>query len=216
MQARAGFSLIELLVVVLIIALLVAILIPSLSAAREVARRTTCAANLRSIHGSMETFANDFQDFYPIAGSLIAWDAIDAATLNHSWMQQLTIHPGMDVKVYQCPSNPIETDYDYFLSSRAAFIVNGGFAATVRKLVRNPSVFVVAGDSAAKVFNAADADKDDYTQECLGFRDAEDTAYVAMFHRGRLNVQFADGHTQAFASFDPARMTFRYDSMSAH
>ncbi|MGQ9649725.1 MAG: type II secretion system protein [Phycisphaerae bacterium] len=45
--ARAGFTLIEVLVVVAIIALLVAILIPSLINARNLAQRSVCASNLR-------------------------------------------------------------------------------------------------------------------------------------------------------------------------
>lgn len=46
---RIAFTLIELLVVVAIISLLIAILLPSLASARERARSTKCATNLRSI-----------------------------------------------------------------------------------------------------------------------------------------------------------------------
>ena len=45
----AGFTLLELLVVVSIIALLMAVLLPALSKAREVARRTQCMTNLKNI-----------------------------------------------------------------------------------------------------------------------------------------------------------------------
>jgi len=44
-----GFTLVEIMVVVAIIALLISILIPSLRAARETARISACAANLRTI-----------------------------------------------------------------------------------------------------------------------------------------------------------------------
>lgn len=50
---RRGFTLIEVLVVVAIIALLVAILLPSLSRARENARATVCATNIRQALNGM-------------------------------------------------------------------------------------------------------------------------------------------------------------------
>ena len=44
-----GFTLIELLVVIAIIAILAAILFPVFAKAREKARQTTCASNLKQI-----------------------------------------------------------------------------------------------------------------------------------------------------------------------
>ncbi|GMV96524.1 MAG: prepilin-type N-terminal cleavage/methylation domain-containing protein [Phycisphaerae bacterium] len=54
---RRGFTLIELLVVVAIIALLIAILLPSLARAREMAKRTACAANMNALGKSCLTYA---------------------------------------------------------------------------------------------------------------------------------------------------------------
>jgi len=66
---RRGFTLIELLVVVAIIALLIAILLPALGRAKELANRTTCAANLTGIMKSMILYSADNNDSYPYLGS---------------------------------------------------------------------------------------------------------------------------------------------------
>ncbi|MBK8267012.1 MAG: prepilin-type N-terminal cleavage/methylation domain-containing protein [Planctomycetes bacterium] len=60
-----AFTLIELLVVIAIIALLISILLPSLSRARELSKRTVCAANLRGIGQAMYIYAQDDPGVFP-------------------------------------------------------------------------------------------------------------------------------------------------------
>jgi prepilin-type N-terminal cleavage/methylation domain-containing protein len=66
-KERSGFTLIELLVVVAIIALLISILLPSLARARELAKRTTCAANMSGMGKGYYTYATENNDSWPIA-----------------------------------------------------------------------------------------------------------------------------------------------------
>ena len=53
---RAGFTLVEILIVVLIIALLALLVIPNFADAREKARRGRCLDNLRQINGAAQQY----------------------------------------------------------------------------------------------------------------------------------------------------------------
>src|SRR5438046_69540 len=62
---KAGFTLVELLVVIGIIALLISILLPSLNRARETANRVKCASNLRQLGQAILLYANENKGAYP-------------------------------------------------------------------------------------------------------------------------------------------------------
>ena len=62
-----GFTLIELMIVIAIIGLLLTILLPVFSAAREKARQTNCASNLRQIGMALAMYSSDYDEMMTAA-----------------------------------------------------------------------------------------------------------------------------------------------------
>jgi len=67
---RNGFTLIELLVVIAIIAILAAILFPVFAKAREKARQTTCASNLKQLALAVIQYTQDYDETPPCGMTL--------------------------------------------------------------------------------------------------------------------------------------------------
>jgi prepilin-type processing-associated H-X9-DG protein len=210
--------LIELLVVIAIIGILAALLLPALSSARDKARTAQCAGNLRQISLGLQLYADDHDEFFPVAGGTIPWDQKDATTGLGSWMQQ--IFPYVKNKsIYHCPLDQ-RSAFSYFLGARAAFFVNNAFSPVSRKRIDRPSAFVLCGDtggaSGGTQFDPLDADKDDYTQNCVGGPTVSGAPWIAwQRHSGGQNILFADGHVRWYGGYVAKDMTFRYDGMSA-
>jgi prepilin-type N-terminal cleavage/methylation domain-containing protein len=130
-SARRGFTLIELLVVIAIIAILAALLLPALSAAKERAKRISCANNLRQIGMGIFVYCTDNNDIMPP----LSWrpQNTDYTYLMFRYAPQNVNPPTFtagpynfgavwnskaipDGKCFYCPSNP-KIDgwsYDYY------------------------------------------------------------------------------------------------------
>lgn len=64
-KSRAGFTLIELMIVIAIIAILAAILVPNFLKARAQGQLTACKSNCKNIGTALEMYASDFSGRYP-------------------------------------------------------------------------------------------------------------------------------------------------------
>ena len=131
-RMRRSFTLIELLVVVAIIAALIAILLPALQSAREMGKRTQCAARQRQLGAALNMYVSGYDDFIPPPRKTYRTSsdtgALDPAhcyaSSNYSnWLSVLTefmpfgtsSQEGRDF--WCCPSHPVRSyaysDYGY-------------------------------------------------------------------------------------------------------
>ncbi|HEY3328919.1 MAG TPA: DUF1559 domain-containing protein [Capsulimonadaceae bacterium] len=110
-KSRAAFTLIELLVVIAIIAILAAVLFPVFATAREKARQTTCASNMKQIGIGLAMYAQDYDEEYCFANRLQSPNPIGAAV---SWDGEIS--PYMAQKVswgkvglcFTCPNDQVK------------------------------------------------------------------------------------------------------------
>ena len=64
-QRKAGFTLIELMIVIAIIAILAAILVPNFIRARAQGQLTACKSNVKNLATSLEMYSTDNSGHYP-------------------------------------------------------------------------------------------------------------------------------------------------------
>ncbi len=222
-----AFTLIELLVVIAIIAILAAMLLPALSAAKQRAWTTTCNSNLHQIGLGMRMFADDNNDYYPESGGDIYWGAVDTGGSGKaSWMEQIFTYVN-NTNVYDCPGNiqlapQYRGPFNYFNGCNAAFVASGGQNAAVKgSAILLTSAFVLGGDTAGTVnngtglkFDPLDADKDDYTQNCVGGAASPNHTEYWQIHSKGQNVMFADGHAKWYKGYNSGELTFAYAVMT--
>lgn len=97
---KRGFTLIELLVVIAIIAILAAILFPVFSQAREAARTSSCASNLRQIGTAMRMYSQDW-DEKVVPMYTTNWDLGHGSRDWWMWLIQPYVK---NIQVFKCAS----------------------------------------------------------------------------------------------------------------
>jgi prepilin-type N-terminal cleavage/methylation domain-containing protein len=114
-KSRAGFTLVELLVVVAIVALLFGLAFPVLLKTRESARSTQCLNNLRQLALGFRLYADLHNDRLP-------------NTEDNPWFIQIAPHLEMQEDVFFCPADPVDADLGYDWRDDAAALP-GAFLA---------------------------------------------------------------------------------------
>lgn len=215
-RERQGFTLIELLVVIAIIAILAAILFPVFAQAREAARRTACLSNTKQMGVAFQMYAQDYDEVTP---SVVHWSgAAEANEPDFWWIIQPYVK---NTGIFYCPDRtewtmPSGDDcsgqeginlrrqcigYGYnwgiLSNSRLGLITerqrfDGGYVE-----VGVPLAGILAPADTMAYADTGDSPRYTICSNWIFQYYTSTTSNSQLRHGGRLNVQFADGHSKS-------------------
>ena len=190
-ETRRGFTLIELLVVIAIIALLAAILFPVFARARENARKSSCANNVKQIGLGFQQYIQDFDETFTGI-----WNGSSTnLDLQRNWPAALTPYLKSE-QIFRCPSESRDVAVGYaannWLNNRAIADIQ-----QTSRVVVLMDAFLASGGGRSKT-NAATLNglNDDYTIWSAARR-ITNKANRMPRHLEANNILYADGHVKA-------------------
>ncbi len=198
---RRGFTLIELLVVIAVIALLAAILFPVFARAREKARQSSCASNIKSLGTAVLMYSQDFDDTLPLAAYSLT------ATTSVTW-HELTDPYVKSKQIWHCSSSSVQkmdasgkitTHFGYntaYLTTMAANFSNAAtHSAASLSAVSFASQTVLLTDAKASVNGSWCGDDGKFLLAPSG-TDSHCWGRPNFLHSAGCNVVWLDGHVK--------------------
>jgi prepilin-type N-terminal cleavage/methylation domain-containing protein len=199
---RAGFTLIEILIVLAIVAMVAGLLFPVFATVRDKARMSSCASNLHQIHLALAQYASDNSGSLPpypsqtTAGGTIAPASSTCIEQSRELVDGLFPYTHSN-DVWRCPSDSGSTAPYTSSCSDAVSLVKGN-ATSYRYQGWDWSDSQVGFSPTGLDYARGDASKRSLVEDDATCPNGG-TQYGKYNHGGRWNRVFFDGHIKTFA-----------------
>lgn len=206
---RSAFTLIELLTVIAIIAILAAMLMPSLSRAREMARRSSCASNMKQLGLGFIQYQQDYDDHYPKAGNWQAWgsgghwvagvNATDAVTGAPGALADLAApfaaRPGVTANIRDGAIYPYIKSAQIYVCPSSRDGQKTGLSYSMNCTLGGQAAFSVQSDTEVALLVDEAYPSDGYF---WASQDPHASDQFQAVHNGGGNLLFCDGHVKFY------------------
>jgi prepilin-type N-terminal cleavage/methylation domain-containing protein/prepilin-type processing-associated H-X9-DG protein len=198
----AGFTLVEMLVVIAIIGILAALLLPAVSRGKMRAHQAACTSNLRQVGLAFQSFAHDHNDRYPSQVSIRDGGIEELLMVENECGRnavrtfQALSNELANAKVLNCPADRAvaPTNFAWLLDSAYEFrhcSYAGNLGLTPREVGQTTAIL------------ASDKNLFPYLWPCwpgYGIGTTEKKSWSGDQHEFRGNLLFADGHVEWFVN----------------